>query len=95
MTTRVRVNRRVEDFIRALAPELRRAVWEAIKALAKDQGDVKQLEGKLVPYWRLRVGRVRVVYEVKPWRESGRCSASLRVIEPRSMLCSSSCSPRD
>ncbi len=65
MTTRVRVGQRVEDFIHSMAPQPRRAVWRAIKALAKHGGDVKRLEGKLAPYWRLRVGRVRVVYAVR------------------------------
>jgi hypothetical protein len=35
---------------------------QAIKALGKDQGDLKRLEGKLSGYHRLRVGRFRVIY---------------------------------
>lgn len=65
MEPRVRVGNLVEDFIRALAPEPRRAVLRAIKGLVRDQGDVKALEGKLAPYWRIRGGRIRVVYAQK------------------------------
>lgn len=65
MNTRVRVEEQVKDFLHTLAPDPRRAVWRAIKALPKNEGDTKQLEGKLAPYWRLRVGRVRVLYSIK------------------------------
>ncbi len=65
MKTRVRVGSQVENFIRALAPEPRRTVRQALKGLADNKGDIKQLEGKLAGMWRLRVGRVRVVYEIK------------------------------
>jgi mRNA-degrading endonuclease RelE of RelBE toxin-antitoxin system len=65
MKTRVIVTARVRDFLRSLAPEPRRKLWRAIKALADDKGDVKLLEGKLSGLWRLRVGKVRVIYEIK------------------------------
>ena len=65
MKTRVIVTARVRDFLRSLAPEPRRKLWRAIKALADDKGDVKLLEEKLSGFWRLRIGKVRVVYEIK------------------------------
>ncbi|MEY2429263.1 MAG: mRNA interferase RelE/StbE [Verrucomicrobiota bacterium] len=65
MTTRVRVGRRVEDFLGTLAPEPRHALWRGIKGLAKGEGDIKQLEGKLASFSRLRVGRMRVIYDVQ------------------------------
>ena len=65
MKTRVRVGSQVENFIRALSPEPRRAVRQALKGLADNKGDTKQLEGKLAGLWRLRVGRIRVVYDIK------------------------------
>ena len=65
MKARVLVGPRVEAFVKALAPEPRQAVRRAIKALAEDRGDIKLLEGKLAPFWRLRVGKVRVVYQIK------------------------------
>ena len=63
MKTRVVVGERVKTFLESLSPEPRRLLWRAIKKLAQDKGDLKQLEGRLAPYWRLRVGRMRVIYD--------------------------------
>ena len=63
MNARVIVGQRVKDFLETLAPVPRRKLWCALKGLAQDEGDRKQLEGKLAPYWRLRVDRLRVIYE--------------------------------
>jgi mRNA-degrading endonuclease RelE of RelBE toxin-antitoxin system len=69
MRTKVRVGRQVEGFVKSLAPEPRRALSQAIKQLAKQEGDTKLLEGKLGGWHRLRVGGYRVVY--KATAESG------------------------
>jgi mRNA-degrading endonuclease RelE of RelBE toxin-antitoxin system len=63
MKTRVIVGERVKNFLESLAPEPRRKLWRSVKELARDKGDLKQLEGRLAPYWRLRVDRMRVVYD--------------------------------
>jgi mRNA-degrading endonuclease RelE of RelBE toxin-antitoxin system len=63
MKTKVRVGRQVEDFLKALAPEPRRTLRLTMKNLADEKGDVKLLEGKLSGLWRLRAGKVRVIYE--------------------------------
>jgi mRNA-degrading endonuclease RelE of RelBE toxin-antitoxin system len=63
MTTRVIVGERVKSFLESLSPEPRRKLWRGIKGLARGQGDTKQLEGRLAPYWRLRVERMRVIYD--------------------------------
>jgi mRNA-degrading endonuclease RelE of RelBE toxin-antitoxin system len=65
MRTRVILRQRVRDFLESLAPEPLRRLWRGIKGLAEGKGDVKQLEGKLSPYWRLRVNRMRVVFDQK------------------------------
>jgi mRNA interferase RelE/StbE len=65
MKTKVRASRPVEDFLKTLVPEPRRALRLAMKGLADDKGDVKLLEGQLSGYWRLRTGKIRVIYEVK------------------------------
>ena len=62
MRTKVKVSDQVESFIKALAPEPRRALRLAIKGLAQDKGDTKRLEGKLAGYHRLRVAGYRVIY---------------------------------
>ena len=62
MKTRVKVAPQVESFVKSLAPESRRKLTQAIKGLAKDQGDRKRLEGKLQNYLRLRVAGYRIIY---------------------------------
>lgn len=63
MKTRVVVGEQVKGFLESLAPEPRRKLWRGIKAVGQGKGDIKQLEGRLAPYWRLRVERMRVIYE--------------------------------
>jgi mRNA-degrading endonuclease RelE of RelBE toxin-antitoxin system len=63
MNTRVMVRQSAKDFLQTLAPEPRRKLWSGLKDLAQDKGDLKQLEGNLHPFWRLRVDRMRVIYE--------------------------------
>jgi len=65
MKTKVRVGTQVESFLRILAPEPRRRLRLAMKDLADDKGDLKLLEGKLSGFWRLRTGKIRVVFDVK------------------------------
>ena len=62
MRTRIEVAPQVEDFLRTLSPQPRRALIQAIKGLAQDRGDRKILEGKLADYCRLRVAGYRVLY---------------------------------
>jgi mRNA-degrading endonuclease RelE of RelBE toxin-antitoxin system len=63
MNSRVVLRRQVHDFIAALAPVPRRKFWAGIKRLPQGKGDVIQLEGALAPFFRLRVGNIRVVFE--------------------------------
>jgi mRNA-degrading endonuclease RelE of RelBE toxin-antitoxin system len=62
MTARIIVTARVRDFLRSLAPEPRRKLWRGIKELADDKGDIKQLDGELADFWRLRVNTMRVIF---------------------------------
>ncbi len=62
MRTRVRVESQVESFVKSLAPEPRRRLINALKALAHDRGDIQRLEGKLEGYSRLRVAGHRVIF---------------------------------
>src|SRR5262245_20971605 len=68
MKVRVKVESQVEAFVKSLAPEPRRCLTQAIKALAKDQGDIKRLEGKLEGYCRLRVRGHRVIFNERSER---------------------------
>ena len=62
MRTKVEVADQVEAFVKALAPHPRRAMTQAIKALALDRGDIKLLEGELTGFSRLRVAGHRVIF---------------------------------
>jgi mRNA-degrading endonuclease RelE of RelBE toxin-antitoxin system len=62
MTVQVNIAPQVETFVKSLAPEPRRRLTLAIKALAQDRGDIERLEGKLARYSRLRVAGHRVIF---------------------------------
>ena len=53
---------KVIDYARRLAPAPRRAVRLALKDLAHERGDIRALEGNLSGYYRLRVGRHRIIF---------------------------------
>ena len=52
------------DVIRTLAPEIKRSVRNALRALGADPGLGQPLRGELDGLWRYRVRRFRVVYAV-------------------------------
>lgn len=58
--SRIVVHLQAEEFVRALAPEPRGRLVKAMKALPA--GDIKQLEGRLSGYSRLRVGGYRIIF---------------------------------
>jgi mRNA-degrading endonuclease RelE of RelBE toxin-antitoxin system len=59
----IRVQDEVVDYLRRLAPKPRHALRVAIKALARENGDIKPLTDDLEGFYRLRVGSHRVVFE--------------------------------
>jgi mRNA-degrading endonuclease RelE of RelBE toxin-antitoxin system len=63
MRTEVRIAPQVKEFLRALAPEPRKALSRGIKNLARGEGNTKLLEGKLTGWHRLRVTAYRVLYK--------------------------------
>ena len=65
MKARIVIGSGVRTFINSLAPEPRRKLRRAIKELTDGKGDIKQLDGKLAPYWRLRAGNIRVIFDQK------------------------------
>jgi mRNA interferase RelE/StbE len=52
----------VVEFAKRLAPEPRRAVKHALRELRAERGDIRALEGGLSGYYRLRVGRFRIIF---------------------------------
>src|SRR5713101_2744807 len=63
MKTEVRVGPQVQEFVKSRAPEPRQGLRKAIKSLARQEGDIKALEGKLAGWHRLRVSSYRVLYK--------------------------------
>jgi len=62
MNTKVFWSEQVERFVLSQAPEPRRKLRLAIRALAQDAGDIKVLEGALSGFSRLRVNNYRVIF---------------------------------
>jgi len=58
------------EFIQRQAPEPRQALREGLRRLAREQGEIKALQGDLEGYHRLRVGSYRIIfcYESRPQR---------------------------
>jgi len=75
MKTTVDLSDQVLNFVRSLAPEPRRALRLGLRGLADDRGDIKQLEGELAGWCRLRVKSYRVIfrYELEASRRIARC----------------------
>ena len=52
----------VIEYVRRLAPEPRCAVKRALIDLRHEGGDIQALEGNLSGYYRLKVGRHRLIF---------------------------------
>ena len=48
--------------LRHLAPEPRRAMKKALKGLCDEKGDIRSLDQNLAGYYRLRVGKHRIIF---------------------------------
>ncbi|HMP76629.1 MAG TPA: hypothetical protein PKE12_10070 [Kiritimatiellia bacterium] len=59
---KVEVSDQVLAFCRTLAPEPRRLLRDGLRRLEREEGDVQPLEGALMGFYRLRLGRYRVVF---------------------------------
>jgi mRNA interferase RelE/StbE len=64
----VQIKEQVRAFQATLGPESRRDLKRAILRLADEAGDIKALRDNLAGYYRLRVGRYRVVFRYLPGR---------------------------
>lgn len=74
MTTKVEISQQVVRFVAAQPPEPRKALRAALRALVREEGDIRPLEGPLRHYHRLRVSGFRVIFAY-------RVSAKRRTIE--------------
>ncbi len=84
MKTRVELDSQVVKFVRSLAPEPRKLLRQALRRLADQKGDLKQLEGELGGYCRLRVRGYRVL--VRLYAEGSEPVARCVYAERRSIV---------
>lgn len=62
LSVKVEIERQVLRFIRSLAPEPRRTLRQALRALEGENGNIRALEAEISGFYRLRVGRYRVIF---------------------------------
>ena len=60
---KVEVAGQVIRFVRKQSPEPRRALRLAVRQLKQERGDIQPLHEHLDGFYRLRVGRYRVIFE--------------------------------
>lgn len=69
---KIEIEQQVRDFVGSLAPQPRRLIRDALLRLGKEKGDIRALEGELEGFYRLRVGRYRIIFS---FRRAGRTRA--------------------
>lgn len=52
----------VADWLCALPPQTKRRIRTALRALSKEKGDIKGLQGSLEGFNRLRIGGIRILF---------------------------------
>ena len=62
---KVLVSEQILGRLRTIHPDHRRDIRTALRDLAKGRGDVKELAGRLAGFYRLRIGRYRIVYRYR------------------------------
>lgn len=58
----IEISPQVAAFLRSLAPEPRRIIRSALRDLGEEKGDILALEHPPDGFYRLRVGRYRIIY---------------------------------
>lgn len=58
----VELSEQVADFVMRQAPDSRKRLRRALRALASEKGDLRALEGRLDGYHRLRCGAYRIIF---------------------------------
>ncbi len=59
---KIEIEEQVVRFVRSLAPVPRRSLRDALRKLQHEEGDIRGLESELEGFYRLRVGRYRVIF---------------------------------
>lgn len=58
----VRLEDQVVDYLRKCSPQPRRAIRGGLRALQHEKGDIKALTGELEGFYRLRIGKFRLIF---------------------------------
>lgn len=66
---RIEVSDQVIAYVKGLPPEPRRLLRLALRKLEVLQGDIRNLEGPLAGYQRLRAGAHRVIFQTVPTQD--------------------------
>jgi mRNA interferase RelE/StbE len=80
----VELSAQVVGFIRRLAPDPRQRLRTALRDLTQEKGDIRALEADLQGFYRLRVGRYRVVFHYQNVR--GKRTIRCEYAEARSIV---------
>jgi mRNA interferase RelE/StbE len=67
---KIEIEQQVLDFVGSLAPAPRRLIRESLRKLEQEKGDIRALEGELEAFYRLRVGRYRIIFYYRRERRS-------------------------
>jgi mRNA interferase RelE/StbE len=62
LSRKVKVTEVAAGFVQRLSPDPRRAVKKALKDLREERGDIRSLEDPLTGYYRIRVGKYRIIF---------------------------------
>jgi len=58
----IEVSLEILEFVRRQSPEPRRLLREGLRKLAREEGDIKALQGDLEGFFRMRIGHFRLVF---------------------------------
>ncbi len=65
----VKIRPQVRAFFDSLGLEQRRAVKSALKGLASEAGEIRALQDDLAGFYRLKIGRVRIIFRYLPGKQ--------------------------
>ena len=82
----VNISPQVEDSIRRQAPQPRRLLRAALRALEREKGDIKGLEHGLAGYYRLRVRSYRILFAYRIPPRGGPAQIDCIYCERRSIV---------
>jgi len=67
---RIEIEQRVLEFVGSLAPEPRRGICNSLRHRGEEKGEIRALEGDLEGFYRLRIGRYRIIFSYRRERRS-------------------------